>query len=53
MSKQTIAVAIYNLKKSHQFFITIDGVLTGADELLTKYYGRKFEYQEANDFVAA
>lgn len=53
MAKSQIAVAIYTAKKLHEFFIPIQGVMYGLDELLTMYYGKRFTYQEAEAFIIA
>jgi len=52
MTKNKIAVALYNMKKHGQEQVTLFGELFSADELLTMFYGRRIKPSEGQEFIA-
>lgn len=53
MSKRSIAVTLYGMKKERTFFTDIEGEKVGADDLLSMFYSRPVSYEEAVEFLTA
>lgn len=51
MSKQQIAALLFGMKRAHQSFVTVEGELFTADELLSRFYGREVGEEVGQEFV--